>query len=218
MVRAKPVDLVGHSLGGQTARYLQHLLAQGDFFDGYRTSAAWVRSITALSSPLNGTTLVYGLGENAHDCPETVPFYPGPLLGAFIHLVEFLDVDMLKKVFPLRMDHWQLSWRKHKSGHILGAMWECVAAMTTLPGTSRVVQGKDNAAYDMTVHAARELNATVKTQPGTYYFSFVATHGHRGVTLDGESAVAAVKRGTHQTECCVEGENEDGLHTDIGTV
>jgi hypothetical protein len=91
--RDHPIDLVGHSLGGQTARYLQHLLAGGDFFSvgagqllptsegnseeddtstqhqqqqqqqqhqqPHCTSSAWVRSVTTLSSPLNGTSVVY---------------------------------------------------------------------------------------------------------------------------------------------------------------
>lgn len=59
-----PVDLVGHSIGGVTARMLQQLLAD-QAFPGHETSAAWIRSIVCLSSPLNGDPVVYGLGLRA---------------------------------------------------------------------------------------------------------------------------------------------------------
>ena len=52
---------VRHSIGGVTLRVLQQLLADGAF-PGHATSAAWVRSVTALASPLNGDPVVYGLG------------------------------------------------------------------------------------------------------------------------------------------------------------
>ena len=61
-----PIDMVGHSIGGVTLRVLQHLLSEGHF-PGHATSAAWVRSITALASPLNGDPVVYGLGIPAAD-------------------------------------------------------------------------------------------------------------------------------------------------------
>ena len=61
-----PLDLVGHSIGGLTARVLQQLLAE-QFFPGHSTSAAWVRSLVCLSSPLNGDPVVYGLGLRSDD-------------------------------------------------------------------------------------------------------------------------------------------------------
>lgn len=61
-----PIDIVGHSIGGVTARVLQQLLAE-QAFPGHQTSAAWVRSLTCLASPLNGDPVVYGLGLEAHD-------------------------------------------------------------------------------------------------------------------------------------------------------
>ena len=74
-----PVDLVGHSIGGMTARVLQQLLTD-QAFPGHRTSAAWVRSITTLASPLNGDPVVFGLGlePEAVRCQHSAP--PTPLL------------------------------------------------------------------------------------------------------------------------------------------
>ena len=61
-----PLDLVGHSIGGLTARVLQQLLAE-QFFPGHDTSASWIRSIVCLSSPLNGDPVVYSLGLRSED-------------------------------------------------------------------------------------------------------------------------------------------------------
>jgi len=57
----RPIDLVGHSVGGVTLRVLVQLLAERAF-PGHRTSATWVRSVTTLASPHNGDPVVYNLG------------------------------------------------------------------------------------------------------------------------------------------------------------
>jgi hypothetical protein len=57
-----PIDLLGHSIGGQTARVLLHLLRTRAFPSHPHTGSAWVRSLTALTSPLNGDLVPYALG------------------------------------------------------------------------------------------------------------------------------------------------------------
>lgn len=42
-------------MGGDTVRTLQHLLER-KAFPGYDTDASWVRSLTCVSTPLNGST------------------------------------------------------------------------------------------------------------------------------------------------------------------
>jgi len=45
---------------------------------------------------------------------------------------------------------------------------------------SNICTTADNAAYDMTVHAAMNYNEITTTYPGTFYFSFVGTRArHR---------------------------------------
>ena len=66
--KTRRVHLIAHSMGGQTARLLAHLLRNGDeternvdpeglslLFEGGKQ---WIKSITTLSSPHNGTTIV----------------------------------------------------------------------------------------------------------------------------------------------------------------
>ena len=67
-----PIDLVGHSIGGVTARVLQQLLADR-FFPGHDTDASWIRSLTTLSSPHNGDPVVYSLGAVPHLPPSPSP-------------------------------------------------------------------------------------------------------------------------------------------------
>jgi triacylglycerol lipase len=68
------VHLLGHSMGGQTARLLVQLLEEGDaaeaaatpsgelnplFAGGHRGERAWVRSVTTLATPHDGTPAAY---------------------------------------------------------------------------------------------------------------------------------------------------------------
>ena len=56
-----PIHLIGHSFGGMTIRLLLHYLEKQAFL-GFQTSPEWVKSMTTINSPHNGTHLVYGLG------------------------------------------------------------------------------------------------------------------------------------------------------------
>jgi len=60
-----PVHLIGHSFGGQTARVLLELLSERAFEGWGDTSAEWVLSVVAISSPLCGALATYTLGADA---------------------------------------------------------------------------------------------------------------------------------------------------------
>ena len=63
-----PIHIIGHSMGGQTARMLQYLLSQEFFTDEItnqkeesnllgKVHNRWIKSITSISTPHDGTTL-----------------------------------------------------------------------------------------------------------------------------------------------------------------
>ncbi len=71
---SRRVHLVGHSMGGLTSRFLVHLLEEGDeverqatpaeelsplFAGGHSGAGAWVRSVTTLASPHDGTPAAF---------------------------------------------------------------------------------------------------------------------------------------------------------------
>lgn len=60
------IHLVGHSLGAQTIRYLQHLLKIGYFEDEYKgiDRSNWIASINCLSPPFNGASVTHNFGYN----------------------------------------------------------------------------------------------------------------------------------------------------------
>jgi hypothetical protein len=160
-----PVHLVGHSLGGVTIRVLQHLL-DTRAFPGHNTSAAWITSITVINAPLNGSIAAYALGEKEKDAPAVVKLSPGHMLGCAVHLLAFLDVRL--GGFDLGLDHWNLSAWKGP-----------ITAITTLRDSllvrSTIVESKDNAAFDASVHSMSEWNKSIRTHPNCYYFSWVGT-------------------------------------------
>lgn len=61
---ANKVHLVGHSLGAQTIRYLQHLLRIGFFDDEHKGEdrSDWIASISCVSAPMNGTHVTHNFG------------------------------------------------------------------------------------------------------------------------------------------------------------
>lgn len=112
-----PVHLVAHSYGGCTARVLQQYLADQRFPACFpsasssssssssnrtnpfiRTSAAWVRSITTISSPLNGSLVVNALGASTKD-PTDIQFgSAGWLITSLVHLSEYCGSQRAKQV------------------------------------------------------------------------------------------------------------------------
>lgn len=62
------------------------------------------RSVTACNSPLNGSLLVYSLGERAETAPAVRVGSHGHLLSVAIHMVELLDWELLRRIFDPRYE------------------------------------------------------------------------------------------------------------------
>lgn len=60
-----PVHFIAHSQGGNTCRYLIHLLERGWSEEGSayftKSKRGWVKSLTTLSTPHNGTSIINAL-------------------------------------------------------------------------------------------------------------------------------------------------------------
>lgn len=171
------IHLIGHSFGGNAARYLTYLLAI-DFF-GCGSTSGWIKSITTLSSPLQGSLLTYVLGadeEQNQNQPPVRWLSVGYNLGLFAHFWSLLsrngsipkyfgvDFNVGLEHFDLQKQGWSGFWKALKGG-VNG-------------GGTPAVCVRDNAAQDMTFTNASFINSLYHehVKPDELYeFHFVAT-------------------------------------------
>jgi triacylglycerol lipase len=168
------VHLVGHSMGGVTSRLLVQLLEEGDasekaatepeslsplFAGGHSGEQAWVRSVTTLSSPHDGTPAAYRYDTTRRGLRRFAA-------GLYYRAARAARRDRglrLDLLLDLRLEAWGLEpapgeslcrfrrrfaeaedwWRSHDTG-----IWE---------GSPQ---------------GARELNLWVAARPEVYYFSW----------------------------------------------
>ena len=191
---ARRVHLLGHSMGGQTARLLVQLMEEGDaaeaaatpsgelsplFAGGHRGERAWVRSVTTLATPHDGTPAAYrfetadpalrrlaalayyravraafGGGRGARQAGGDARAGPSRT-GA---VTRTLGLD-------LRLEAWGLA---PEPGESLTRFRRRFAE------AQRWWRSRDTAFWDGSPEGARELNLRVAAQPDVYYFSWAA--------------------------------------------
>ena len=150
-----PVHLLGYSFGGLTNRMLLHLL-KSTFTAGDtneidesellgKSHKNWIRSITTMSTPHNGSTLsdiVIG----------AVPFTDNLLPIANMISSKYYDFDL---------DHWNLSKNEDES------IRQYIIRLTGHPAWNT----KNSIAWDSSIKGAQELNDMLTIDPEVYYFS-----------------------------------------------
>jgi triacylglycerol lipase len=159
----RKVHLVGHSQGGQTARVLIQLLEQGSEQERATTSDGslsglfeggkqWVHSATTISTPHDGTTLVYGVTNVA------------PMIQQVVSLLAAISgAGRDDPVYDFKLDQWNL---KKGPDETFADYLERVA-------TSKIWESTpDLSSWDLSIEGARELNSWVKASPDVYYFSW----------------------------------------------
>ncbi|MBF0546052.1 MAG: lipase [Candidatus Riflebacteria bacterium] len=145
---AHPIHMIGHSMGGQTIRYLAELLAQDFFNQG--TNERWILSVSTISTPHNGTTLATIVGNifwNTFD----------EILSGLVAL----SGGTLDSVYDFDLIQWGIE-RKRKesiSSHL--------ARIVTAIGNTH-----DIASWDLSPQGARELNEKIRVFPDLYYMSY----------------------------------------------
>lgn len=152
------LHLLGHSMGGPTARTLVQLLEQGspeeltvkDAADLFRGGKSWIRSVTTLSSPNNSATVA--------DTPVLKQFAKELIAG--ISSAVGLSGD--NSVYDFKLDQWNLKREPH----------EKFSSYAKRVFKSDVWNGeKDFSVYDLGSDGVAELNKWVKAQPNVYYFA-----------------------------------------------
>ena len=152
-----PVHLIGHSMGGQTARMLQFLLEteilENDSLNMIEKSdllglsrKGWIASITSLATPHDGSTL-------ADIVTKTFPFVQYFIGLAGVVGTDFYNFDLSQWNINRGLDETWSNYvqrmRRHKA-------WNT----------------KNISSWDLSLDGAAELNGFLNASPNIYYFSY----------------------------------------------
>lgn len=152
-----PVHLIGHSMGGQTARMLQFLL-ETEFFERDSlntneksellgsTKKGWIASITSLATPHDGSTL-------ADIVTKTFPFVQYFIGLAGVVGTNFYDFDLSQWNINRGLNETWSSYVQRMRDH---KAWKT----------------KNISSWDLSLDGAAELNGFLNASPDIYYFSY----------------------------------------------
>ena len=154
-----PVHLIGHSTGGQTIRMLDYLLRtsivdennvkeQSDLLGNVHNN--WIKSITGISSPHNGTTL-------SDIVTSGIPFLQDFIAVAAVTGNSFYSFDLEQWNFSKNSKESWGKYFKRLQGH---PAW----------GTKNIIS------WDLSVQGARDLNTLCTANSDIYYFSYVTSN------------------------------------------
>ncbi len=152
-----PIHIIGHSMGGQTARMLQFLLENQIYSDSSNLfieesdllrnkKLKWIRSITTISTPHNGTTL-------SNIVTTTLPFME-ELMG----LASIID----NRVYSFDLEQWGFSRRSNEP------LNKYIERLRNHPAW----ETKNFCAWDVSIDGAMQLNTYLKANNDIYYFSY----------------------------------------------
>ena len=155
-----PIHIMGHSMGGQTARMLQYLLSNEIYEDQElailetspllgQVNLKWIHSITTISTPHDGTTMVE-LITNIF-----------PFIQYFIGLAGVVGT----RFYDFDLDQWNLtrnvdeSWSSYVSRMRIHPAWET----------------KNISSWDASLDGAKEINNYAVASADIYYFSILTS-------------------------------------------
>ena len=153
-----PIHIIGHSMGGQTARMLIYLLSQEIYQDSVKkeesillgeSHTGWIKSITTISTPHDGTTL-------EHIITSAIPFvqYFAGIAGLFGNNYFHFDLE-------------QFGLKRSENESWLGFINRL--------NKNAITKTKNFSSYDLSLTGARDLNGYSQVSPEVYYFFFVTS-------------------------------------------
>jgi len=152
-----PVHIIGHSMGGQTARMLEYLLDNIINSDSAGTIPEeslllgtihenWIKSITTISTPHNGSTL-------SDIVTKTIPFLQDFIGLAAVVGNDFYNFDLQQWGFEKEENETWSSYFRRMREH---PAWRT----------------KNICSWDVSIEGARVLNTLAPANSNIYYFSF----------------------------------------------
>jgi len=152
---SNPIHIIAHSQGGQTARMLEYLLKNK--FDGEESDllgtemVGWVKSITTISSPHNGTVLADEISKNLPFLQKITPFFG------------ILDDSWFENYYDFDLEQWSL---QKKEG-------ESTSDFFNRLSNADIKTSKNFCAWDLSIKGSKEFNDIYSTDPDVYYFSYL---------------------------------------------
>jgi len=150
-----PVHIIGHSMGGLTARMLEIQLTS-EFKDEEsqllsNPNTGWIKSLTTLSTPHNGTSL-------APIVVDTFPFVQkmATVIGSL------QENSLLEKLYDFDLEQWDLDRRKG----------EKIVDYFKRLKNSPMRESNNFCSHDLSIAGAVEFNSIYKTDTDVHYFTY----------------------------------------------
>ena len=149
-----PIHIITHSQGGQTARMLEYLLKtkfEGEESDLLSNSKeGWIKSITTISCPHNGTILANEVSNNFPFLQNMTPFFG------------ILEKSKVNELYNFDLEQWNLN--KFKD--------EITEDYLNRLSESGIKDSKNFSAWDLSIEGAKQFNDIYSTDSNVYYFSY----------------------------------------------
>ena len=150
-----PIHIIGHSQGGQTARVLEYLLNFHDINESSDLLASnksnWVKSITSISTPHEGTQLISFVMDSA------------PFIQALSGLTNLFSYEIIKSIYDFDLYQWKDL--EMKSGE---SPYDYFARLASHP----IAYSKNFSVWDLSPDGAHNINKYAINYPNTAYFSY----------------------------------------------
>ena len=149
-----PIHIISHSQGGQTARMLEILLKKS--FLGEESSllgnkfTGWIKSVTTISTPHNGSTLVPIMLDVFPFALNLAPWFGG------------IEIEKFDDLFDFDLEHWGVERKYDES------LLEYYKRINNSP----LSKSQNLCSRDLSPKGAHEFNKTYTIDPKVYYFSF----------------------------------------------
>ena len=161
-----PVHIISHSQGGQTARMLELLLKTS--ISGETSPLlsekyyGWIKSITTISTPHNGTRLVPIMLDLFPFALNLAPWFGG------------IDIENIDNLYSFDLEQWGV---ERQVGESLKDYYGRIK-------DSPLVESQNLCTWDLSLQGAAEFNKSYFSDPNVYYFSFptYASHSNKNMT------------------------------------
>ncbi|CCG80967.1 protein of unknown function [Taphrina deformans PYCC 5710] len=174
-----PLHFVGHSFGGATIYFLQHLLTSGQLLG----SPAMMRSIITISSPLRGTPLATSIGQLDGPTAGQKRFSIGWMMAVGVHLARTANV-IAQDVYDFGADQWSNTDTETDTS----SRGVTNFLQSFFPSKGQAFSA-DCAGYDLLVDSMERYNQKTSLCDRTFYRSYTATtclHIPNGIDVDTE--------------------------------